>query len=408
MSAPSPVLAPVNTMSKPAGPAVSGTPSDAPPSAFLLFGDQWLTIQNYIAQALQLPLTQGDFEAKYGTFTKKTMVDDCLKAMVDVRNLSGEFGNPMIIKGLIQKDPGYLNAKTPPSEIYGHIVWLSTQIQNQANTFDFTLGSLNQIIGPSAGGTKAEQAANLKEILMGAGGLTSTADIAKNQVQDLVKKMLDFETKFDSANAQLQHYSGSSSEILAAANQAIGTLTTLIAELQDKADKANAEWIALTVSAVAAAVGAIVMGIFTFGIGFAIGAAASIGLGIAAALAKKKYNGLMDQIGNQKEEQARKSRLVTDLTGFNSQISKLAPVMGSFKSSLGEIESVWTGVGGNLAYIVNNFSDDQLSDLSFMMQKLKVVDAQNKWRDIAGVTQQFSSKSLVSYDFSTTWGQKIA
>ena len=43
-----------------------------PPNRFILFGSQWLKLQSFVGQALELPINKGDWEEKYGAFSEKT------------------------------------------------------------------------------------------------------------------------------------------------------------------------------------------------------------------------------------------------------------------------------------------------------------------------------------------------
>lgn len=405
MSTPSPILVPSNTLTIVNGASPTGQPT--PPSRFILFGSQWLKLQNYVTQALQLPINLGDFKEKYGDFSSSDIqakIEGCINACKTVNGLAGTFGDPTVLKTQIQRNPAYLQSATPPAEIYAHVVWLANQIQNSASTFQMTFQSLSAVLAPSAG-TPEQRADNLKMILTGEGGLASTADDMRAKTNALMTKLLDFDSKISAANQEIQVYSGSSSSLLADVNQIIGKLTSDIEKTQSAADAAYKKWRDYTIAAVTTSVGLMIL---SAGLLWPVAVGLGVGLGVAAAMAKEQYNSLMDQVHALDADKQKKTRLVTDLTGFNSSIATIAPALGEFKSSLETIEGVWTDVGMNLAYIVNNYGVSQLSDLSWVMQTMKILDAQKKWGDIAATTQQFAQNSLVSYDFSTSYGTKIA
>jgi hypothetical protein len=405
MSTPSPILVPSNTLTIVNGASPTGQPT--PPNRFILFGSQWLKLQTYVSQALQLPINLGDFREKYGDFDSpdiKGKIEGCINACKSVKGLAGQFGDPSVLKTKIQRDPAYMQSVAPPDEIYGHVVWLANQIQNSASTFQYTFGALSDVLSPSAG-TPEQRAASLKLILTGQGGLTSTADDMRTKTNALMKKLLDFDTKISAANQEIQIYAGSSSSLLADVNQIIGKLREDIDKTQSAADEAYKKWRDYTISAVTTSVGIMVL---SMGLLWPVAVGLGAGLGTAAALSRAQYNTLMDKVHSLGTDMQKKTRLVTDLTGFNSSIATVAPALGEFKSSLETVEGVWNDIGMNLAYIVNTYSVNQLSDLSWVMQTMKILDAQKKWGDIATTSQQFSQNSLVSYDFSTTYGQKIA
>jgi len=384
------------------------TPNDNPPpgveapkNRFILFGSQWLQLQNYITQALQLPINMGDWNEKYGDFSDKQQVQDCLNAMVNVHDLAKTFGEPATLKEKIAADPNYIFTPTPPDQIYGHIVWLSGQIQNTAGTFSNTFESLREALSE---GTVEQRAEILKTILMGQGGLTSSAEDMQQKTADLMKKLLAFDKEFTAANTTVQEYSGSSSSILADANKLIGQLQENISETQAAADEAYKKWRDYTIAAITTSVGLMIL---TGGLAWPIALGLGIGLGVAAAAEKKAYNNLMDQVAKYHTDMKKKTRLVTDLTGLNSSIADIAPAMNEFKTSLETIEGVWLNIGMDLNYIATNYTVNQLGDLTWVMQTLKVLDAQKKWGDISTTAKDFSANSLVSYNFSTPFGQQI-
>jgi hypothetical protein len=398
-------LVPSNDLTAPRTQGVILDPNAPPPPAnrFILFGSQWLRLQSFIAQALELPINQGEWDAKYGDFSEKTAVQNCLTAFSNVKGLSARFGNPITLKQAISSNPDYLQTTQPPAEIYAHIVWLANQIQNQAGTFANTLPLLQQLLGPT-GGTKQQRADNLKEVLVGQGGLASTAADMKQKTNALMSKMLSFDADFSAANATVQEYAGNQSSIFKAVDKLIGQLKDSIKETQQAADDAYAEWRAYTIAAVTVSVG---LTIFSGGLLLPLAVAAAIGFGVAAARAKDNYNNLCDEVRSFEADLGKKTRLSIDLTGLNSAVADIAPAMTEFKKSLETIEGVWNDVGMNLAYIANNYTVDQLSDLTWVIQAMRILDAQTKWQEIGRTAGEFSQNSLVSFDFAKL-GQKLA
>ncbi|MCH2051369.1 MAG: hypothetical protein MK289_23930 [Trichodesmium sp. ALOHA_ZT_67] len=254
-------------------------------------------------------------------------------------------------------------------------------------------------------GTKEERAEYLREILVGQGGLVSTAEDMKNKTDALIKKLADFDGQITDANKQLQTYTGQQSQILTLANQNVGSIKTTIEQLRREADAAEKTWKDYTIAAVTTSIGITVL---SGGLLWFVGAAAGIGLGIKADTQKAKYNALIGEIGTQNVELSKKSRLVTDLTGLNTQIGNVAPALADFKNQLQQIQGVWVGVSGNLQYIATNYGVDQLSSLPWITQAMKIGDATKKWQEIGRTTEQFITHSLVSYNQDTTWGQQIA
>ena len=402
--APGTLLIPSNSLVLPNTKVMADSMIETPDNRFLLFGAEWLTLQNYITQGVKLPINIGEFETKYGTFSEKSVITGCLTAMTTVQGLSKTFGNPTIIKNQIGTNPDYLTSAKPPEEIYGHIIWLANQIQNAAGTFSFTLVALLQLLGPG-GGTEKQRADNLRMVLTGPGGLASTAEDMKVKTQALITKMIAFDSTFTDANQSIITYSGSSSEIMKKASDLIGQYTTDIQTSQDAANAAYKQWRDYTISAVTTSVGIMIL---SAGLLWPIAVGLGVGLGVAAAIARSSYNSLIDKVANLESDKQLKVNLVSDLKGLNSNVALVSPAMIKFKKNLETILGVWTDVSMNLAYITNNYSDAQLADLTWVMQSMKILDAQTKWQDISKATQLFTQNSLVSYDFSTKWGSKIA
>jgi hypothetical protein len=132
-----------------------------------------------------------------------------------------------------------------------------------------------------------------------------------------------------------------------------------------------------------------------------------IGFGLAGRAFRYLYHQLLDEIAAAQQEVAKKTRLVTDLTGFNERMNLVAPAMTSFKKSLEEVQGVWAGMAANLSFIVKNHGVDQLSSLPWILQAIRIGDATAEWREIGTTAQQFTQNSLVSYDFSIRFGQRL-
>jgi hypothetical protein len=376
--------------------------TNAPSNRFLLFTDSWLDLQNYVEQALQMPITTNDFNQTYGSFPDEGLIKKAVGALKDVRALSLTFGDPVLLKGAILNDPNYLNGVTPPKEIYAHIVWLANQIYNASTTYTFTFSALQQLLSV---GSPEERAANLKMVLVGEGGLVSTATDMKTKTNLLLSKLLTFDSDITAANDIVKTYVGQGSAIIGTAEKIIGSTTANINDvLRPAADKAYKAWRDYTISAVTTSVGLMVL---SAGMLFPVALGLGIGLGVAASLQRKAYDDLLEEISVANVDIQKKTRLVSDLKGFNTSMNLVAPALSTFKTNLEIIEGVWVGIGANLSFIANNFGVDQLSSYPWVMQAMKIGDAQAKWQAIGATAQQFTGNALVSYNFGTKWGEQI-
>ena len=383
-----------NTMAPPPG-KQTPTPADR----FILFGDSWLRMQTLIASILALPISRGDFTAKYGDFvaSDKSKIDGLLAALKNLVALSNEFGDPSAIQRKIASDGSYLTSSAPPTELYGHVIWLALQIENAAFTFTSTFESLSDVLKPSVG-TPAERASYLRALLTGPGGLTSTAATMYSRTSELSRKMAAFELKVADAAFQVGQYSSSDSQILADANKLLGRLSDDLNDLNFQSDEAMREWRDYTISAVTTSVG---ITIISAGFLWPVAAGLGVGLGVAAAKAREKYDSIRSQIDGKGAEVQQKTVLVTDLVGLNTQMPQMVASVSNFQTSLQTIEGVWVDIGGNLNYIATAYSVDQLADLAWVIQACKIVEANNAWHNISVTAQQFTQNSLVGYTRSS-------
>ncbi|MGC2400412.1 MAG: alpha-xenorhabdolysin family binary toxin subunit A [Acidobacteriaceae bacterium] len=368
---------------------------DQPP-LFALFTNDWLTLQAYIVQALQLPLTTADFTAKYGTFADQQQITNVVNAMQSVQALSAQFGDPATLVAQLAQDPAILEGTTPPAEIYPHIVWLANQVYNAAQTFTGTLSSFEQLLNPSNCGSQAQCAAILKEVLTGVGGLQSTAQTAQGQTNDLIQKLAQFNQSMVAPNQQLQAYTTESSQFYTDAQAAEGQDASDVAIFQTDANAAYKEWENYTIAATTTSVGITVL---SCGLLWPVGAALGGGLGYAAGKARESYNNYCGERNQATADEQKKAQLVTDLSGFNSQIQNVSGASASFLSTLQQVEGAWTTIGQNLSYIVNNYTDAQLSSYSWIVQALNLNQATQDWQAIGAAAQSYTTNSLVTFTF---------
>src|SRR5271163_819274 len=108
------------------------TPADSrsgQKTQFALFSDSWIELQGYVGAAIDLPITKGGFEEKYGTIGSSKTILDSIAAMKGVQEAATEFGNPKTLRASLIKDPNLLSTKEPPVEIYTHTIWLGQRVR---------------------------------------------------------------------------------------------------------------------------------------------------------------------------------------------------------------------------------------------------------------------------------------
>jgi hypothetical protein len=388
---------------------LTSTTLRADTNRFVLFSNSWINLQSYVQAGLLLPITKGNFVEKYGEFSSQQLITNTVQAMKKVQNLSESFGNPTLIKKKILESRSYLTSKTAPTEIYGHIVWLAMQMQAAAGRYQNTLKNVERFIST---GTKEERANNLKDILIGRGGLITVASDMQTKTDDLLEKLLKFDGHITDANTQLVTYTRQGSDLIKEAEK-------ISAKFQEKIDKelkpaAKTAWdryIGFTVGAATAPVAIFFVGMLaailapvTFGTSLVFAGAAmagsagaAIALAVAAGEQNKIYNNLQAEIKASEKEIQKKALLTTDLGSFNSQAAIIGTGLSDFKGDLQKISGMWLDVQGNLAYICNNYTVDQLADLSWVNQAMQLEDAGEKWNDIKVTAQEFTQNSLIDF-----------
>ena len=150
------------SIAPPAGLTTPANPASGQKSQFALFSDNWLQMQGYVAAAVALPISEGDFVAKYGQFDGEAVIKDCIGAMRQVQATSTEFGDPKALRAALINDPNLLANPTPPKEIYSHTVWMGQRVHTTAAT---VVSGYESVLDGLTGLPSKEQVANLKEYL---------------------------------------------------------------------------------------------------------------------------------------------------------------------------------------------------------------------------------------------------
>lgn len=377
----------------------SNTLANANGTAFLLFNSDWLKVQSIIASCLALPIDQGDFTTKYGTFADQAQVTGCLNAMQAVQSLGTTMGNATQLLAEIAANPNYVSGPTPPPEIYAHCIWLAGQINNAASSFHLTYSSLSEIFT----GDPATDAAALRTVLTGPGGLQSLAAQVLGYTQALQTKLGTFQTAFTPDVTTILSYCTANSQILQDA-QAIATLDAAnITSLQASAASAYKEWEDYTISALTVSIGLMVL---SGGLLWPAAAAAGGALGYEAAKEMAEYNADMALISVDTADEVQKNQLVTDLTGLSNLLPGTQSALQNFATQLTIIEGVWLDQNQQLTNIAA-LDDATLGNLPLITQKLDLLKAQAQWQTISNNTSGFTTNCLVTYLTTTQFPNPI-
>lgn len=390
----------VATTLVPAAGLVTPNPSTAGgPPLFCLFTEDWITLQTFIVQALQLPIAIGDFESKYGKFSDEADIEGCVAAMNTVNGLSADFGDPTALVKELATNPAILQTDTAPTQLYTHIVWFATKLNQTATTFNQTLGQFMALLNS----TPADQRqALITEILTGDGGLQSSALTMKGLANDLSQAMAQFNLKLTPATDEMSTYSGESTKFY---NDVVADITTDISDVttyQSEADEDYKLWRDLTISAVTVSIGLIVL---TGGMAWPLAAVAAGVLGSQAKKARDAYDKAVAQVNAAEADEAKKIQLKMDLTAFNKQMTPVNTAAQNFQTELAKVEGVWLNISNDLAFIAQNFTPGQFDNLPVWKDAMKLDDATQDWQTIADKSDEYTANSLVTYhiqDFGAT------
>jgi hypothetical protein len=378
-----------------AGLVVNNPSSQGGQPLFCLFTRDWLDLQGFIAQALQLPISVGDFEGKYGTFSDEADIQGCVAAMKQVSDLSIAFGDPLRLIKELATNPAILQSNTAPTEIYTHIVWFATKLYQTARTFNQTLGQFVELLNPSTCGTPGQCGLVLQQLLTGPGGLQSSAAQMVTLANDLIKDMANFNLSLKPSTDTLSNYSASSAKFYKDVTSAINADISDVATFQAQADDAYKLWRDLTISAVTTSVGVMVL---SAGLAWPVSAALAGALGAEAKKARDAYDAACSQRDAANADEQKKITLQTDLSAFNLKLDTVNAAAVNFLATLQQVSGVWTNIGSDLAFIADNFTVDQLGTLSFVMQALKLDQATKDWQIIADKAEEYTANSLVTYN----------
>lgn len=384
------------------GMVVPADPNSGQKTQFALFSDSWIELQGYVGAAVDLPITKGDFEAKYGAVDGSKTVLDCISAMKSVQAASTEFGDPKSLRAALIKNPGLLAAKAAPTEIYTHTVWLGQRVHETAATI---VSGYQSVLEGLTGLPPSEQVTNLKAYLFDqAMGPVPLSEKMSKEVALLIQKIGRFEQKMNEYNEKLSAFTNGSSKMIAEVNATIGSLSQKIADLEKSRDEAYKAWRDFTIAAVTTSVGCALIGgllaPFTGGLSLLAGGIAAIatgvGLGVKAAQCRAEYNAYCELIDQESNELKKKQRLRADLGDFNRQMQLVGPAMAKFLKNLQTIQGVWVQMNSDMIAISQNVNEGNVGTLPFLV-RAKSNLAVDSWKAIDLSAKQFTVESLVDY-----------
>jgi len=363
----------------------------AKPTKFALFTENWLQLQNFVTTALKLPISNGDFDTKYGVFETghKKSVENCVAAFASLHDSAQEFGNPVVL----MKELLTLKGGEKPASIYGEIVWVANHIANAAQSFEYTYSSLKDVLTESM--SKEERRAALKEILTGKGGLRDTAIDMETKAKNLRNRLIAFSGKIGENQKAINQYANISGEIYKEAVTKVGELSEQLTTLKVEIQKHNDAYIGF---AAGAGGGSFLILLFTFGLGWPIALGYGIGMGVGGAeMARQAMENCKNLFETAKGDQKQKLLLQADLEGLNAGIGNIQAHVNAVCEALQRIIGVWSNQVAALDKISVDTDIDLLLTYSALNVKLGIVRATEKWKSIAVDTYEFTANAFVEY-----------
>jgi hypothetical protein len=365
--------------------------ADAKPTKFALFTEDWIQMQNFVTAALKLPISDGDFDTKYGQFDaqSKKAVEDCVGAFKSLRASAEDFGNPTVLLKEIQN----LRGGTQPPSIYGEIVWVANSIADAATQFKFTYSQLAQILTPSM--SKDERRATLLGILTGPGGLRDTAVDMGAKADHLVKRLAAFSLRIAKDQEAINNYASLSGKVYKEAVTKVGELGEELSRLRVEIQKANDKYIGF---AAGAGGGAALIFIFTLGLGWPIALGYGVGMGVGGAeMARQAMETFKTELAKAKGDQEKKIVLQSDLEGLNAKIDDIQKQVNAVCAGLQNMVGVWNNQVFVLDQISQSTEIEKMLTYEAINQNLQLLAAQTKWQQIAVDTAEFTSNAFVVY-----------
>lgn len=426
-------LTPSPGLTKPTGEAP--VPGVAP-SVFVLFDRQWLNLQTYVTQALQLPRSVAEFSYFYGEFDApdRDKMAKAASAMTELCFQVSVFGNPAMMRQRLAQESDYLSDSEPPAALYGHIVWAVNQQNAIAELFARACASLRAELAPGRSPDAGLQA--LREILAGDGGLVADAEGIVARMKVLLHHVERFSRILKDTNAMMANDAGRG--LLAIVSKRVSDLEGLAVASRQASAKAYSDWVDFNVEATKSAITAnfVKIGISLIGAAVPVpqlpaaitlavaamiaGKAAVAGASAAAGLLDKSealklsaleqrnaHVRLIEAMYRAEADKLKKMRLYTDLDGIANFTKWGTEGLTQVAADLRAMLSVWEDMAARLRTIAKDATAEDLRRLDPAKLAAGLEASRAKWQEIVSTSDFYIRNSLVEYDTSHPWGKVI-
>ena len=334
--------------------------STAVPVRFESFTEDWIKLQAWFRRVAQLPADAESFSARYGRFQDEQGIKAFTKALADVNEVARSLGNPQVLKQEIARSPEVVLGSTPPVMVYAHLVWLASQVEKVASTFERTLGALREIVDPLRGDSQT-RAHDLKTALCGERGLVSTAESLQHQIEALNGKVAPFEPRLLRAILTLNE-----TKLINEANQRVGALQHTLGTLQKQAEEAEQKTHSLWPS--------------------------------TREEARQEHQQLMAEVEAVTAKKQQKVLFTGALKSFFTTGNRVVPALQDAEKTLHQINSFFEGAAQRLTRTCAAASDEQLGNYLWISRALDLQEAIKMWKAIQEGARNFVQQALVRLD----------
>lgn len=370
--------------------------SGKPGFAFPLQTVAWLKMQDIVRTALSFPLSRDSFKELYGTFTDQATVEGAVAILGTINRTAAEYGDPLT---LISELPTFQKADEAPASIYGNAVWLASRTQLTAQQIRSLLD-----VGLTDIGTAPDartRIAELTELLTGQGGVGPLATALKSDIDAFEKKTTGF---YATLNAQLtgpsnslESYLKSSGNVLAEAQQIVSDDLQMIEDLTKSIKMLNEEYIGFTTAASVSPLFLLVPLVGPF-----LAVPDAITFAVLASKVKKQLDAARKTLAARKEDEQKKSALVTQLTGFNGAAATVEDDGKAFLDTIAALSSGWTEFAGQIDLRLQSLTVDDVKDWSAFLTRIGFRTALDGWQLIEQKAEAFYQTGFVQFSKDTS------
>ena len=384
-------------------------PGDGPASQrFVLASRQWLDLQTRIQAVLALPSDMTEYQQRYGDASSGLQMKECFDAMRTLRQSAEHYGSPSSLRAKLLQDPNFLAGTTRPrNDAFSATIWTLQRAHNDAFSLSSTLRTIPEL---SRQESPAGATAGIKSLFLDSGQVVDRMQDTITQLGQLIAEFELLEAALDDAQQRMRTFTERSSKTRTELDKEIGKLSKEVEQLEQARDAAYSKWLGLTISAciVPAVIGIfgialmVLLSVPTGGASFAVGSAvtgagvalSAAALGTAAGIMRTRYDGLVQQVHDQKELMAKRVCYRSDLGALDTLMDFSLPASNGILQQLRGIQKAWSTSARELSTQAAELTADNLRS-SIWLREGEMLKAADGWRTLDDALRAFLVGSMV-------------